>query len=243
MIPAGGTFWSGPASRSTPTATSSSVRTCWAAAAARRGPTASTRPPAGPTPPTFPSITVGDIVEVQRRLIDHLGIERLLAVVGGSLGGHMVLTWATRLARPRGRRRGRGHLAAADQPGAGLRRRRPQRHPPRSRLSQRAILRSRPRADGRAGHRADARTHHLPLARGDDAEVRRPAASAPRRADAVRDEVLRRLLSGLPGRPVRRTVRRQQLPDADHGHRPVRSGRHAGEACRGAWAVRAAAGC
>lgn len=44
----------------------------------------------------FPLITVGDIVEVQRRLLDQLGIDRLLAVVGGSLGGHMVLTWATR---------------------------------------------------------------------------------------------------------------------------------------------------
>jgi homoserine O-acetyltransferase len=43
----------------------------------------------------FPAITVGDIVEVQRRLIDHLGIERLMAVVGGSLGGFMVLAWAT----------------------------------------------------------------------------------------------------------------------------------------------------
>jgi homoserine O-acetyltransferase len=42
----------------------------------------------------FPVITVGDIVEVQKRLIDHLGIQTLLAVVGGSLGGHMALTWA-----------------------------------------------------------------------------------------------------------------------------------------------------
>ncbi len=32
----------------------------------------------------------------QRRLIDHLGIRTLLAVVGGSLGGHQALTWATR---------------------------------------------------------------------------------------------------------------------------------------------------
>ena len=45
----------------------------------------------------FPVITVADIVNVQRRLIDHLGIGRLRAVVGGSLGGHMVLDWATRL--------------------------------------------------------------------------------------------------------------------------------------------------
>ena len=49
-----------------------------------------------PYGPDFPVITVGDIVEVQRRLIDHLGIDRLAAVVGGSLGGHMVLTWAVR---------------------------------------------------------------------------------------------------------------------------------------------------
>jgi len=44
----------------------------------------------------FPTVTVGDMVEVQRRLLDHLGITQLLAVVGGSLGGHQALTWAVR---------------------------------------------------------------------------------------------------------------------------------------------------
>ncbi len=44
----------------------------------------------------FPAITIGDMVEVQRRLIDSFGIERLAAVVGGSIGGHQVLTWALR---------------------------------------------------------------------------------------------------------------------------------------------------
>lgn len=44
----------------------------------------------------FPVITIGDMVEVQRLLIDHLGIDRLLCVVGGSLGGIMTLEWATR---------------------------------------------------------------------------------------------------------------------------------------------------
>jgi len=44
----------------------------------------------------FPTITAADTVEVQRRLIDHLGIRRLLAVIGGSMGGHQAITWAIR---------------------------------------------------------------------------------------------------------------------------------------------------
>jgi len=47
-----------------------------------------------PYGPDFPRITVGDMVRLQHRLIEHLGIETLLAVIGGSLGGHQVLTWA-----------------------------------------------------------------------------------------------------------------------------------------------------
>lgn len=44
----------------------------------------------------FPVVTIGDIVEVQRRLVKSLGIERLHAVIGGSMGGHQALTWGTR---------------------------------------------------------------------------------------------------------------------------------------------------
>lgn len=44
----------------------------------------------------FPAITTADMVEVQRRLVEHLGISQLLAVVGGSMGGQQVLTWAIR---------------------------------------------------------------------------------------------------------------------------------------------------
>ena len=42
---------------------------------------------------TFPSITIQDIVKVQNYLIDALNIEKLFAVVGGSMGAMQVLQW------------------------------------------------------------------------------------------------------------------------------------------------------
>jgi homoserine O-acetyltransferase len=42
----------------------------------------------------FPIFTIEDIVNVQRRLLDKLRIPRLLAVIGGSMGGMQVLQWA-----------------------------------------------------------------------------------------------------------------------------------------------------
>jgi homoserine O-acetyltransferase/O-succinyltransferase len=44
----------------------------------------------------FPLVTIGDMVKAQKALIDHLGIKRLLAVVGGSVGGMQVLEWCSR---------------------------------------------------------------------------------------------------------------------------------------------------
>jgi len=44
----------------------------------------------------FPVVTVEDWVDTQARLMDALGIERLAAVLGGSLGGMQALDWALR---------------------------------------------------------------------------------------------------------------------------------------------------
>jgi len=41
----------------------------------------------------FPVITIRDIVNAQKLLIDHLGIHQLYAVVGGSMGGMQALQW------------------------------------------------------------------------------------------------------------------------------------------------------
>lgn len=43
---------------------------------------------------SFPVVTIGDMVRAQVQLIDHLGIDQLLCVAGGSMGGMQVLEWA-----------------------------------------------------------------------------------------------------------------------------------------------------
>ncbi|MBC8076678.1 MAG: homoserine O-acetyltransferase, partial [Chloroflexales bacterium] len=44
----------------------------------------------------FPVITIGDMVRLQKLLIDSFGITRLLGIAGGSMGGMQVLEWAVR---------------------------------------------------------------------------------------------------------------------------------------------------
>lgn len=54
----------------------------------------STNPATGkPYGPDFPKYTVRDMIEAQRMLVDHLGIDRLKAVMGYSYGGHLTFMW------------------------------------------------------------------------------------------------------------------------------------------------------
>jgi homoserine O-acetyltransferase len=55
---------------------------------------ASPAPDGQPWGARFPVVTVADMVRAQTHLLDHLGIERLYAVAGGSMGGMQALEWA-----------------------------------------------------------------------------------------------------------------------------------------------------
>ncbi len=44
----------------------------------------------------YPVVTISDMVVAQKALVDHLGVRRLLSVIGGSVGGMQVLEWSLR---------------------------------------------------------------------------------------------------------------------------------------------------
>jgi len=44
----------------------------------------------------FPFVTIGDMVSAQKMLMDHLGVQQILSVIGGSIGGMQVLEWCVR---------------------------------------------------------------------------------------------------------------------------------------------------
>jgi homoserine O-acetyltransferase len=58
------------------------------------GPRSPRGPGLDPWGTEFPPVTIRDMVRAQKRLVEHLGIDRLFAVIGGSMGGMQVLQWA-----------------------------------------------------------------------------------------------------------------------------------------------------
>jgi homoserine O-acetyltransferase len=66
-----------------------------------------------PYGPTFPRITVGDIVAAQRLLLESLGVRHLKAVIGPSYGGFQAFQWAVQYPE-----RMRGIVAAVTSPRA-----------------------------------------------------------------------------------------------------------------------------
>ena len=42
----------------------------------------------------FPAVTISDMVKLQKKLVNFLGITKLFCVAGGSMGGMQVLQWA-----------------------------------------------------------------------------------------------------------------------------------------------------
>jgi len=153
----------------------------------------------------FPTVTIGDWVRLQARLLDHLGVERLYAVVGGSLGGQQALEWA--LAFPD--RVARAIVLAAaprlSAQGTRIQCRRPLLHSERSAFSERRLLR-RPRPARGSGGGAHAGAYHLSFRAGHAPQIRpqppRGGGSRLRRRDAVRG----RKLPHAPGPVVRGAV-------------------------------------
>ena len=127
------------------------------------GPSSTNHATGRPYGSDFPVITVADMVRTERAFLDELGIARLAAVAGGSLGGMQALEWAILYPdRVDCHRRDCQHARAA-APGHCVERDCAKRDYRRSGLAGRPLLRHRTRAERRHGRGADGWTHHLPV--------------------------------------------------------------------------------
>ena len=137
----------------------------------------STNPATGrPYGSDFPVITVADMVRAERALLHELGITRLAAVAGGSLGGMQALEWAVQYGDEVGRDHSYREHARAPSAGRRLECDRAQRHHRRSGLAGRPLLRHGTRADGGNGRRPHGRTHHVSLRHVAQRQVRKASA-------------------------------------------------------------------
>ena len=127
----------------------------------------------------FPPVTIGDMVRAQKRLIEHLGIDRLFAVIGGSMGGMQVLQWAA--SYPQAVFAALPIATAAYHSAQNI---------AFQEVGRQAIfadpdwqsgqyLALRPHTRPRLGRRPDVRPHHLFVRGGADPEIRPPAAKRP----------------------------------------------------------------
>ena len=147
----------------------------------------------------FPVITIRDMVRAQKLLIDHLGIEQLFCVIGGSMGGDAGPAMGVEL--PRGGVRGGADRRRGAALGAEHRvpRGRPAGDHGRPGLVRRAL--SEPRAQPVARPRGGAHggAHHLSFGAGVAPQVR-PQPAGPQRGDLrVRRRFPGRELSAPPG--------------------------------------------
>ena len=182
---------------------------------------------------TFPGITIPDMVRLQKKLIDHLGIERLLAVSGGSMGGMQTLEWA---------------VAYPDSVAAAIPIATTARHSAQqiafNEVGRQAIMADPDWNDGNYyGGKPPARGLAVARMVGhitymSDESMREKFGRRLRDKDKLRLRFLDRFRGGelpaLPRRAVRRPLRRQLLPLHHQGHGLLRPGQRARLAGRGA---------
>ena len=114
----------------------------------------------------FPVITVADMVRTERAFLDELGIERLAAVAGGSLGGMQAFEWAILFPDQVDAVVAIASTHALHAAGRGLERDRPGGDHARPGVAGRPLLRHGRRAGRRHGRGANDRPHHVPLGAG-----------------------------------------------------------------------------